>query len=403
MNVRRTIGPSLRALSTHSVRALLAIASVTSGVAAVLLTSAIGVGVEGGIAQQIDAVGANLLVVRPAQVKRLVTRKDVTGVVTTLRTEDLELIAASPGVAEAVPGIDAPVKVKAGAATATTKVLGTAPAFLEIRRFRMARGRFFDDDDNRAARRVAVVGARVADSLFDGNPLGQQIRIRRVPFEVIGVLQRKGVVAGGDEDNQVVVPIQTAARRLFNVTWLSTIFVTTDGSQDMTTTQQELSALLRVRHRLLPDTQPDFEVQNASSFLALQRQTAEALQQLSAGIAMVALIIGGIRILALMLLSVRERTGEIGLRVALGARPRDIFVQFLSEASLLALGGWTGGLLLAVASSAVVAVGTTWTIGVPWGALVSSLVMAMTMGLGFGAFPARRAALIPPIQALRRE
>src|SRR5262249_26232633 len=166
------------------------------GVAAVVLTSAIGAGAEADIRRQIEGLGANLLVVRPAQVKRLVARKELKGTVTTLRPEDFDAIVPLDGVAGAIPGIEAPVKVKAGASAMRTKVLGTAPEFPVVRRFRIRSGRFFDADDDRDARRVAVLGARVADTLFEEDAVGQPIRIRGIPFEVIGVLASKGVVAG---------------------------------------------------------------------------------------------------------------------------------------------------------------------------------------------------------------
>jgi putative ABC transport system permease protein len=403
MKIRRSIGPSLKALSVHRMRAALALTSVAAGVAAIVVTSAIGTGAEADIRRQIERIGANLLVVRPAPVKRLVARKDVKGIVTTLRLEDFEAIAALEPVSEAIPGIEAPVKVKAGAAAMTTKVLGTTPKFPGVRRFQMASGRFFDADDDHMARRVAVLGARVADALFAANPVGQPIRVRGIPFDVIGVLAPKGAVAGGDEDNQILVPIRTALRRVFNATSLNTIFVSVNDSRGMTETEREISAVLRQRHRVAVDEQPDFEVQNATMFLALQQETAQALRRLTTGVAAVALAVGGIGILALMLLSVRERTGEIGLRMAVGAQPRDILVQFLFEATLLAMGGWTGGILLGMAGATAAALSTRWTIGIPWEAFLVSVGMVMTIGLGFGAFPARKASLIPPIQALRTE
>jgi putative ABC transport system permease protein len=171
----------------------------------------------------------------------------------------------------------------------------------------------------------------------------------------------------------------------------------------MADAERDISAVLRERHRVAPDEQPDFEVQNAATFLALQQKTAQALRRLTTGVAAIALAVGGTGILALMLLAVRERTGEIGLRMAVGAQPRDILVQFLFEATLLAMGGWTGGILVGMAGATAVAVSTTWTIGVPWESFLVSVGMAMTIGLGFGAFPALRASLIPPIQALRTE
>src|SRR5262249_6716213 len=218
-----------------------------------------------------------------------------------------------------------------------------------------------------------------------------------------GVLAPKGVVAGGDEDNQIVVPIRTALRRVFNAAWLTAVFVSVADSSGLRDAEREISATLRARHRVAPDEQPDFEIQNAATFLALQRQTVGTLRQLTTGVAAVAVIVGGTGILALMLLSVKERTGEIGLRMAVGARPRDVLIQFLFEATLLALAGWTGGIIVGAAGAMIVALSAAWPMAVPWEALLVSLGMAMAIGLGFGAFPARRASRVPPMHALRAE
>jgi putative ABC transport system permease protein len=403
MRVRCSLGPSLKALLTHRVRTALAMASVTTGVAAVVVTSAIGAGAEADIRRRIEGIGANLLVVRPAQVKRVVARKEVAGTVTTLRLDDFEAIAALAPVSQAIPGIEGAVTVKAGASAMNTKVLGTAPEFPAVRRFEIARGRFFDAEDDRTAERVAVLGARVADAVFAGNPVDQTIRIRGIPFDVIGVLAPKGNVAGGDEDNQVVVPIRTALRRLFNVAWLTTIFVNVADSRGIADAEREIAGVLRERHRIELDQPEEFEVQNATTFLALQQETARMLGQLTTGVAAVALVVGGTGILALMLLSVKERTEEIGLRMAVGAQPRDILMQFLFEATILAMAGWIGGIVLGLAGATAVALSMTWNVDVPFEMLLVSLGMALTIGLGFGAFPARRASLIPPIQALRPE
>src|SRR5262249_50170643 len=257
-------------------------------------------------------------------VKGGVGGRDVKGTVTRLRLEDFDAIAPLDVVAEAIPGIEGPVKVKAGTSAMTTKVLGTSPAFPAVRRFRVQSGRFFDADDDREARRVAVLGARVARSLFDRNPVGDDIRIGGILFQIVGVLAAKGMVAGGDEDNQIVVPIRTALRRLFNATWLNTIFVSVSDSRRMAEAEREIGEILRARHRVDPEERPDFEVQNAASFLALQHESIEAPSRLTAAVGAVAVVLGGTGILALMLLSVRERTGEIGLPVAVGAPPRAI-------------------------------------------------------------------------------
>lgn len=417
MKFRRRFGPSLRALFAHKMRAALALSSVAVGVAAVIVTSAVGMGAQREVLRGMENLGTNLLVVRPAQVKRLVSRQAIRGVVTSLRVEDYEAIAELSDVVEAAPGVDGTLRVKAGGGATTASVVGTTAAFPRVRRFRLRAGRFFEADDDRAARRVAVLGARVADTLFPGDdPVGQPIRIRTVPFDVIGVLAAKGSTAdGADEDNKVLIPVRTALRRVFNVTWLSTVFVGVRDLAKMDDTEIAIGALLRSRHRFVPQrpqgeqgngqqgSVDDFAIQNSAKSLRIQKETAESLTQLTTGLAALALLVGGIGILALMLLSLKERTGEIGLRMAVGARPRDILVQFLVEAAILALGGWAAGALLGGLAAAAIAFGTSWTVAVPVDALVASLGMAATTGIGFGAFPARAASLVPPIQALLAE
>jgi putative ABC transport system permease protein len=317
--------------------------------------------------------------------------------------------------------------VKASFYAMKSKVLGTTQYFPTVRRFQIRSGRFFDAEDDRMASRVAVLGSRVADVLFpDEDPTGRDIRIRGVPFEVIGVLQSKGVLAdGSDEDSQVLVPIRTALRRILNVSWLNAIYVSAKNDAGVEQAEAQVRAVLRERHRPgrssardgadtlrsgrpppalpPPDQLDDFAVQNTASFLAMQKRTADSLDLLTTGIAGLALLVGGTGVLALMLLSVKERTGEIGLRIAVGARPRDILTQFLLEATLLCAGGWMAGMGLGAAGAAVVAYGTQWAIGVPFGAIFASCVMAIATGLLFGAIPARKASLLPPMEALRAQ
>lgn len=400
MRLRRNVGLSLRALFTHRVRAALALASVCIGVAGVVLTSAVGAGAQREVQRSIESMGVNLLVVRPVLIKRFAGRKEFKGAVTTLRMEDYGAIARLPNVAAAAPGIEGPVRVKSDASSMMTMIRGTGPAYPAVRRFQIRSGRFLDADDDRVARRVVVLGARVADALFDGDPVGRQIRIRGVPFDVIGVLGAKGAVADGDQDNQVLVPVRTALRRVFNATWLSAVYVSASEPEIVSDTEREIDALLRERHRVGRDGQPDFEVQNAARFFALQKRTADSLTRLGTGLAGVALVVGGAGIMGLMLLSVKERTSEIGLRMAVGATPRDILIQFLMEASLLALGGWTVGIALGVAAATTVTMITAWQVAAPAQAVLGSLGMAVISGLVFGVVPARKAALIPPVRAL---
>jgi len=400
MKLRRNIGTSLRALFAHRVRATLAVLSVAIGTAAVIVTNAIGTGADRDIQRGIASLGVNLVVVRPAQVRRTAARRELNGATRILTLADYEAIAELPEIAHAAPGVDGNVRVKSGTRTVPTQLLGTTPEFFNVRRFHLRGGRFFDDDDDRAARRVVVLGARVADQLADPDIVGKQVRIRGIPFDVVGVLAPKGVLADGDEDDQVIVPTRTALRRLLNVTWLSAVYVSASDPNAVHATETAIGDLLVRRHPPRQTQQAAFEIQDASRFFTLQRRTTEALAGLTTGLAGVALGVGGTGIMALMLLSVRERTSEIGLRVAVGATPRDIVVQFLLESLILALCGWTAGVALGGAGALAIKLGVGWPVAVPMSALMSSFGVGLVIGLGFGAVPARRASLVQPVQAL---
>lgn len=401
MKLRRTIGPSWRALAAHRVRAGLAFASVSIGVAAIVLTSALGAGADAEVQRKIEGMGTNLLVVRPAQVQQVVARKTIRGTVTSLSVDDYEAVARLPSLAAVAPGAEGAARVKSASSAMMATVLGTNAAYPVVRRFELAAGRFLDDDDDRVARRVAVLGARVREALFAGEAaVGQEIRVRGMPFEVIGTLAAKGVMAdGSDPDSQVLIPLRTALRRMFNTRWLNAIYVSVPAPSGMQAAETAIGALLRGRHR----QGSDFATQDTTRFLTLQRQATGTLTSVASGIAVLALLVGGTGILALMLLSVRERTGEIGLRMAIGARPRDILVQFLLEAAMLALGGWVAGLAMGGLGAALVGLTTHWSLGLPRAALPASLAMVLVIGLGFGSFPARKASLLPPAEALRSE
>jgi putative ABC transport system permease protein len=336
----------------------------------------------------------------------------VRGFVTTLTPADAAALAELERVDEAMPGVEGTLRVKGGGGSVVATVLGATQAFPRIRRFRLRAGRFFYAEDEEGARRVAVLGARVAERLFGDEPpdalVGHDLSLRGTPFAIVGVLEAKGVVAdGSDEDSTIVIPIRTALRRVFNVAYLSTVFVTVRDSSrrgQMDAAQAEIGALLRQRHRLRDNAlADDFAVQDKAKLLASQKEAAATLTLFTAGLSGLALLVGGTGILALMLLSVKERTGEIGLRLAVGARPRDILIQFLAEATALALGGWLAGVALAALGTAALAVGTSWKVAMPVAALLASLGMALFTGLGFGAVPARKASLLPPIRALGTE
>jgi len=404
MKLLRGIGISARALFAHKVRAALALASIAVSVGAVVVVSAIGEGAKKEILRQTESMGTNLLVVRPAQVRKSAARKLVRGVVSTLTAEDHGAVRELREVKAAVPGQENTLLVKAGNRVMSTRVLGTTAPYLEVCRFQVDSGRFIDRDDDEQSRRVAVLGARVSEELFPrDSAMGKDIRIRGVPFEVIGVLKGKGIQAdGSDQDNQVVIPIRTALRRVFNLSWLNPIFVSVSDPGEMSDAESRIAQLLRSRHRL--DGRPDdFSIQNKSRVLAAQGQIANSLTSLAVGLAGVSLIVGGIGILALMLMTVKERTSEIGLRMAVGARPADILLQFLAEATLLALAGWLAGLTFGISGAVVIAFTAQWKVAISPSMLLLSLGTVLAAGAGFGIWPARKASLITPICALQVE
>lgn len=263
----------------------------------------------------------------------------------------------------------------------------------------------FDEDEDHARRRVAVLGPTVVKNIFGAaDPVGEQIRIGRVPFEVIGITRPRGIDANGmDQDDIVLVPLETAMRRLFNVPYIQTIYIQARGSQWMNQVEREVQALLRERQHLTEGRPDTFTIQNQTTLLKTERDTARAMTLLIGSVAGIALLVGGVGILAVMLISVRERTREIGLRRALGARPHDITVQFLVEAALLSGIGGILGVWAGIAATRVAAVFGFWETLISWPAAAIAFAFSITVGVIFGIYPALRASRLEPIQALKSE
>jgi putative ABC transport system permease protein len=406
MKTLRTLRISIRGIFAHKFKATLAVTSIAGGVAAVIITGAIGNGASERVLHETEAMGTNLLVVRPTQVEASAARPGMSGVVTTLTLDDYRAIAHLSSVARAAPGYETLATAKAGDTAVSAMILGTTPPYLEIGSFKLRLGRFVTNRDNRELLRVAVLGARINQLLFGGqNSVGQRILIGDVPFEVIGILEAKGVLAdGSDEDDRILIPIRTALRRVFNITWLNPIFVSVDSVSKMDEVRTEIAELLRIRHRLSELHEPDdFSIQDKTQVLATQRNLAEMMTLLATGLAMASLVVGGLGVLALMLMSVKERTTEIGLRIAVGARSKDILMQFLLESMGLSAGGWFIGAVVGIAGSLVVGRVTTWNVAISPKLLIITLGVMAGSGLVFGAYPARKASLMTPITALRME
>jgi putative ABC transport system permease protein len=319
---------------------------ITIGVAAVIIMVAIGQGARQKIIRQIEAMGSNLLVVNAGKAKTFVGRRQ-TDKITTLKLKDSDVILEEcPSVRLSAPAQEKAFKVIYGNISTMTKILGTTPDYAIIRNSPVQQGEWFTEEEDRATLRLAVIGSQVRDNLFeDIDPVGEIIRINNIPFEVVGVLITKGVsTEGSNEDNQIIIPLNTALRRVFNMTFLKNIYIQVREQNRMDDAEREIRSVLRKQHRLERYDRPDdFDIQNQKNVLQARSATSGSFTWLITGLAGISLILGGTGILAVMLLSVRERTSEIGLRMAVGARPKDILTQFLFEAIILGLMGGISG------------------------------------------------------------
>jgi putative ABC transport system permease protein len=395
---------SLEILAAHKLRTALSVLGIVVGVAAVVVMVSIGKGAEKRILDQIRAMGTNLLTVSAGKTRLVAGRQRQMTTVTTLLPADAQAIAKQcPSVASVAPATGKKLAARWQTENTNTMVLGMTPEGFRVRDIAPATGRFFDADENRACRRVAVLGPTAVENLFgDSDPVGQTIRIGRVPFEVVGVTRPKGVDPNGlDQDDVIIVPLAAAMRRLTNVIYIQTIYVQAKERR-LERAEQEIRDVIRRRHRLSgkPD---DFTIQNQATLIAGERETARSMTLLVGSVAGISLLVGGVGILAVMLISVRERVHEIGLRRAVGACRRDIRTQFLLESAMLAALGGMAGVLLGVAVTATASAYGEWDAVVSWRAALVAFVFSVTLGIVFGLYPAIRAASMEPIEALRAE
>jgi putative ABC transport system permease protein len=408
MRLGRNLLLSAKALFRHRIRTALALSGTAVGVGAVMVITSIGEGAEAEVISEIEALGQNLLVVSAGDAPRVPWRRRTEPKVTTLTLDDAAALSAgAQEIARLAPAQDRGRRVKFGQISTMTKILGTTPEFEEIRNFRTTQGRYFTRQEDLKSARVAVLGFRVRELLFPtDDPLGKTIRIGRIPFRVIGVLESKGATVDGlsEEDNQVVIPLQTGLRRVFNLDYLKMIYVQAlDGSR-LEEAEAEITDVLRARHRMSELDRPnDFAIQNQRVILQARLETVASFNRMTLGVGSVALLLGGIGILSVMLLSVRERRNEIGLRVAVGARHRDILIQFLVESLFLGVMGGLAGVIIGILVAWGVGRSTEWSTVINGTAILVGLTSALGVGAIFGVFPAQRAASMDPIDALRAE
>ncbi len=405
MKFYRSLKLSKNSFLANKLSSFLALVGISIGVATVIIMVAIGQGMKREVLRQVEQIGANLLTIKAGQGKKQIGRERQLGDVTTLTVRDAEAIAGNISLVRRVaPVQDKDMRIKYGDISTMTKVLGTTPNFAEIRNYSLARGRMFSEDENKAGLRAAVIGRDVCKNLFkDQVPIGKIIRIGKAPFEVIGVLEPVGASPeGANEDMQVLIPIRTALRRVFNVAYLKLIYVQVWDRSKMVKAELQIRELLRERRRLdRRHKSDDFTIHNQVTALEMERESTDSFTLLIAGIAAIAFLVGGVGILAIMLLAIKERTHEIGLRRAVGARARDILFQFLSEASLLGLAGGLLGMFIGIVGIWMVDITTAITTAIPVWTMILSFLISLTEGFFFGVYPARKASLLDPIEALR--
>jgi putative ABC transport system permease protein len=393
------------ALLRNKMRSVLTMLGIIIGVGAVIAMVAIGQGAQASVDAQISTLGSNVLLIFPGTTTRGGVAAGA-GTGTTLTEDDGKAIKEQcPAVAYVSPLIRMGSQIVYGNLNWGTSIQGGSPDYFAIRDWRLDAGEFFTDQDVRAATKVCLVGQTIAKQLFDvADPVGQTIRIRNSPFQVVGTLKPKGQnMMGQDQDDIVVVPYTTLQKRLMGRTRTWGYIVSAISGNHIDQAQQQITELLRARHRLGPMDDNDFTIRTQTEIAEASSATSRIMTTLLASIASVSLIVGGIGIMNIMLVSVTERTREIGVRMSIGARRRDILLQFLMEAMVLSLLGGLVGIMFGVVGSGLVSSLAGWPTFVSTGSIVLAVIFSMAVGVFFGYYPARKASMLSPIDALRYE
>jgi putative ABC transport system permease protein len=407
MTLLMTCGIAVRALRRNAMRTALTALGMIIGVAAVIVMVAIGSGAQASIEAQIRSAGSNLVIVTAGSAGFGPVRQGQ-GATTTLTAADAEAIGAecAGSIRYLSPGVNLRTQVVAENSNWGTQVQGAGEQLGDLRSWPVQFGSFFTDQDVTRAARVAVLGSVVRDQLFGpgSNPTGEVIRIRNQPFRVVGVLTRKGQAAmGQDQDDAVIVPFTTAQKRLLGVTHIQNIWISATPDVALDTLSAQIAELLRRRHGIEAGDDDDFMVRTLEEMASVLTSTTTTMTWLLAAVAAVSLVVGGIGIMNIMLVSVTERTKEIGLRLSVGARDVDVLLQFLAEAIVLSVTGGAIGVAVGFTASYVVGRVMQWSATVTPGAVLLAFAFAVTVGVFFGLYPARKAASLNPIEALRYE
>ncbi len=397
------IRQALRAIGSHKMRSCLSMLGILIGVGAVIAMLALGRGAKESIAQRLASMGSNLLMVRGGSHRLHGVRLEA-GAVTRFTQQDVDALAKLPEVKRVSPSVTGRAQVVYGNKNWNTRVEGTGMDYKDLRAANPYVGRFFTAEEVRSRQKVAVLGVTVARALFgDASPIGATVRINRINFLVIGLLPEKGATGWQDQDDTIIVPVSTAMYRLLGKDYLDSIYVEGTDPSLMKAAEDEVKQLIIKRHRLTKDMADSFEIRNMAEMQEALQSTTKTMTWLLGSIAAISLVVGGIGIMNIMLVSVTERTREIGLRKAIGARGVDIMIQFLIESAVMTFSGGLAGIALGVGISALMAKLAGWAVSVSLSSILLAASFSIAVGVIFGLWPARSAAALNPIEALRYE
>ncbi len=404
-DIRANVRIALRAIRVNKLRSALTMLGVIIGVGAVIAMVALGEGAKARVAKQMERLGSNRISVHAGAVTRGGRRVRGARITTLTEADARAILAEVPGVVRVAPHVRGSAQVVYGNRNWHPAFTGTTPDYLQIMNWGVESGYSFTEEDMRLNRKVALIGQTVVKELFgDDYPIGQTIRLKHIPFEVVGVLKERGTSSfAGDLDDVVLVPLRTAQRKLLGIRHVRGVEVSAESKEATSDVQDAVTALLRIRHKITGTKLDDFRVRNRTDIVEAASEAASTLGYLLAGIAGVALLVGGIGIMNIMLVSVTERTREIGVRLAVGARRRDIRRQFLTESLVLSLLGGITGIAAGAAASLGLSYMGDWQIVISAGSILLAFVFAAVIGVFFGFQPANRAARLNPIEALRHE
>lgn len=406
MTIKKSLDISISALMLHKTRSFLASLGIVVGIASVIVAVAVGKGSQEEMMDIISRMGENLITLTAGEMKKRGGKLELEGSVNNMSDRDADLLLQDiPELERAAPYEYKQLKVKSGNSVMDVMVSGSTPDFPSVRKYEIAEGRFFDERDMRMSSRVAVLGVTTVRNIFgEEDPLGRTIMVGAVPVTVIGVFKSKGMdIDGLDQDDIAVLPLTTMMRRVLNQKYLRTIYFKVRSKEAMDRASSKIRGLMRERHKLAGDKENDFTLQSQLDLERAKTQTAEMFTSLIVGVAAISLVVGGIGVMAVMLISVKERAREIGLRRAVGATKWNIVGQFLLESSLIGLFGGAMG----VATGVGITAGVNW-----WGAsrlvlnhesIIVSTIVCVAVGIVFGVYPAAKASRLDPVEALKVE